>query len=327
MSFQLRPARNAKDVSTADGSTAPAEDAPSSAPGARPSEAAIGRLRPSLASILADEGVATKDQLEEALAEGLKTGERLGEVVLRRGWINEAGLAQLIARRWDLTFVARSMITVDEHAQALLSHADAERLGACPVALNDGVPLVAIADPSEERFAGVRELLGTQCTFVVTTPSALAQLIAECPAESATATVVEEPAPFAAPVVAAQPHVETEVQEADELDASEPEPAPFAVAEPEPEQLAEPEHLAEPEDDSSPALEELDRLLARLVAERVRASDQLAGYRRRLEELNDEKARVESDLQALETKLGQEDQLLDSMQAKLSGLGRSLPEH
>jgi hypothetical protein len=182
MSFTLRPARQSSGVSDAEAAAWPAaEPAATPTPETNASDAAVGRLRPSLASLLADEGVATMDQLEEALAEGMKSGERLGEVVLRRGWINEAGLAQLIARRWDLTFVARSMITVDEHAQALLSRADAERLGASPVAFNDGVPQVAVADPSEERFSDVRAALGTQCTFVVTTPSALAQLIADAP--------------------------------------------------------------------------------------------------------------------------------------------------
>jgi bacteriophage N4 adsorption protein B len=247
------------------------------------------------------------DQLEEALAEGMKSGERLGEVVLRRGWINEAALAQLIARRWDLSFVARSMLAVDDHAQALLPRGDAERLGACPVAFNDGVPLVAIADPSDERFSAVRDALGSQCTFVVTTPSALTQLIAESPAGSAATDVVQEPVAAGPPVVVAPPEVQP----------AEVETPVAAVPEPEP----------EPENDAAPALEELDRLLARLVADRVQASNQIAGYRRQLDELDEQKARVEADLRALESKLGQEDQVLDSMRSKLGDLGRTLPEH
>jgi chromosome segregation ATPase len=85
--------------------------------------------------------------------------------------------------------------------------------------------------------------------------------------------------------------------------------------------------VAEPVDNASPALEELDRLLQRLVADRVRASDQLADYRRQLDELNAEKARVEADLQALEGRLGEEDELLDAMRSRLSGLTESRPEH
>jgi hypothetical protein len=331
MSFTLRPARQSSNVSdTEDAASPPAEPASTPTPDTSLSEAAVGRLRPSLASLLADEGVATMDQLEEALAEGMKSGERLGEVVLRRGWINEAGLAQLIARRWDLTFAARSTLTVDEHAQALLSRAEAERLGACPVAFNDGVPLVAIADPSEERFSEVRAALGTQCTFIVTTPSALSQLIAESPAETAATTVVETALPAEAPDLVAP--AELEPPEAEAPFAVEPalEPADYALAAPEPAYVpvAEPAEPSSPAlDDASPALEELDRLLERLAADRARASDELADYRRQLDELNEEKARVEADLRALETKLGEEDNLLDTMRTRLTGLTRSLPEH
>ena len=159
----------------------PAEAAPSGVDEVPANKQPVGRLRPSLASLLADEGVASKEQLEHAAAEGLESGERLGEVVLRRGWITEAGLANLIARQWDLTFVARSLISVDGDAQERLSREAAHQLGVCPVTSDDGAPLVAIADPSEERFAAAREALGDQSSFVVTTPSALAQLIDDLP--------------------------------------------------------------------------------------------------------------------------------------------------
>ncbi len=330
MSFTLRPAKQSGNASDAQGAAwPPAEPAPTPTPDTSASEAAVGRLRPSLASLLADEGVATMDQLEEALAEGMKSGERLGEVVLRRGWINEAGLAQLIARRWDLTFAARSTLTVDEHAQALLSRADVERLGACPVAFNDGVPLLALADPTEERFSEVRAALGTQCTFVVTTPSALSQLIADTPAETGSAPVIEPSLSEEHPVVAAPAEPETLEAEAPFAAESALEPADYALAAPKPTYVpvaGSTEPSAPAHDDASPALEELDRLLERLVADRARAGDQLADYRRKLDELNEKKARVEADLQALETKLGEEDQVLDSMRSRLSGLTRSLPE-
>src|SRR4029077_20875178 len=147
-------------------------------------ESTIGRLRPSLASLMVEEGVATSEQLEQALAEGQQNGERLGEVVLRHGWISEAGLAGLVARQWDLSFVALSAITVDDSARALLSREVCERLSACPVSFDDGVPVLALADPNEDRFAAVREALGTHCSFFVTTGSALAGLIDQQPSAS-----------------------------------------------------------------------------------------------------------------------------------------------
>jgi hypothetical protein len=44
--------------------------------------------RQPLATLLAEAGVASTEQLRLAVAEGMGRGERLGEVVLRRGWID-----------------------------------------------------------------------------------------------------------------------------------------------------------------------------------------------------------------------------------------------
>jgi MshEN domain len=295
----------------------------------RATDSPMRRPRPSLASLMAEEGIASKEQLEEALAEGQQTGERLGEVVLRRGWTTEAALANLIARQWDLTFVARSLIVVDENAQARLSREDAKELGACPVSTNDGTELVAVADPSEERFGAAREALNGHCTFVVTTPSALAQLIDELPESGVDAPHVSayESPNLTLPPTPAVADEETEVQRR-------PDDAPFAsVATPGAPEV-EPDHTPfaaqvdtidtvdtiETDDDLSPVLDQLDRLLTRLVSERVRTSDELAGHRRRLDELAEEQRLVEESVRSLEDKLGQDGQLLESMRARLADL-------
>jgi len=56
-------------------------------------------IRPPLGRLLAEAGVASEYELQLALAEGMGTGERLGEVLLRRGWIDECGLARLLAQQ------------------------------------------------------------------------------------------------------------------------------------------------------------------------------------------------------------------------------------
>jgi hypothetical protein len=278
---------------------------------AQAGESPIGRLRPSLASLMVEEGVATSEQLEQAVVEGQQSGERLGEVVLRHGWINEAGLAGLVARQWDLTFVALSMISVDDNARTLLSREVCDRLGACPVAFDDGVPLLAIADPNEDRFAAVREALGTHCSFFVTTGSALAGLIDQQPsgpADAAAVHVVE------APAVAEQ---------ADEAPVAEAQPA-----------LSLAPTVAEPDDDSAPVVDQLDRLLERLLDERERSREELAGYerqlvgyQRQLSDLEDQQARVRESIRALEAKLGDEEQRLESMRARLTEYAQSFSQH
>jgi hypothetical protein len=309
----LRRSQNGDDMqTTADDHTWPhADETPSqdeSDPGATH---VIGRLRPSLASLMAEAGAASHEQLQQALAEGQQTGERLGEVVLRYGWINEADLANLIARQWDLSFVALSMIRVDEQARSLLSRDEAAHLGACPVGFDENRPLVAIADPSEVRFAAVRERLGATCAFLVTTQSALARLIeqtgaaAVAPEAAATAQDVVEPDPL--------PDVEDRLDSSFDLE-------PFSAPEHEPSAAAV---VDEHQHDSSPAVDQLDRLIEQLLAERVHARDKLSAHRQRLAELNEEQARVQENVGTLEAKLGQEDRVLERMRAKLADLNGS----
>jgi MshEN domain len=274
---------------------------------ARAVESPIGRLRPSLASLMVEEGVATSEQLEQALAEGQQNGERLGEVVLRHGWINEAGLAGLIARQWDLSFVALSAISLDDTARTLLSRDVCERVGACPVSYDDGVPVLAVADPNEDRFAAVREALGVPCSFFVTTGSALAGLIDQQPS---VASEVDAVRVVETPVVAE--HMDKAPLPALSL-------APVA---------------ADAEHHSAPAVDELDRLLERLLDERERAREelggyqrQLAGYQRQLAELEDQQTRVRESIRSLEAKLGDEEKRLESMRAKLTEYAQSFSQH
>jgi Type II secretion system (T2SS), protein E, N-terminal domain len=132
-----------------------------------------GPARQPLATLLAEAGVASEEQLRLAVAEGMGRGERLGELVLRRGWIDQPGLARLLARQWELAYVDDEVAVPDPSAGALLSAQESERLAVCVIGFVDGVPLVAVAEPAEERFARVRSTLGRECVFAVVTKSTL----------------------------------------------------------------------------------------------------------------------------------------------------------
>ena len=311
--------------------------------------APFARLRPPLASLLADDGVASREQLDEALAEAEESGDRIGDVVVRRGWMNEAQLADVLARQWRLPFAALSTIKADPEASGLLSREEALRHGACPVGFMAGVPLVAVADPGEERFAAVRETLGTECSFLVTTPSALTQLVWELP-EGTPAPMLTGAPQWGTELVPVEPDtVETRVEVEVEPPAPETElvlaPEPEAVAEPETEQATwpepteatrEPGHapLAENltpappltivEDDSTPVLEELERLLDRLLAERTQSQQQLAAYQAELEALRRDEARIAESMRELEDKAARDDHVLEAMRGRLAGMSDSL---
>jgi hypothetical protein len=57
--------------------------------------AAVGRL--SLGALLVQEGVASEKEIQDAFRAYIRTGEPLAEAVVRRGWISESELAELLA--------------------------------------------------------------------------------------------------------------------------------------------------------------------------------------------------------------------------------------
>jgi hypothetical protein len=132
--------------------------------------------RPSLSALLTESGILTEDQVREALDEGTRTGEKLGEVVVRRGWASEEQLAQLLAEQWGLTAVDPGALSLDPLAVARLEAGRASELGGFPVWFDQRGVVVAVAEPSEERFTSFRELLG-EVSFVVVSRSTLEELL------------------------------------------------------------------------------------------------------------------------------------------------------
>jgi Type II secretion system (T2SS), protein E, N-terminal domain len=143
--------------------------------------------RPSLAGLLVGAGFTSYEQITEALEEGLGTGERLGEVIVRRGWATEDNLAALLAEQWSLPYVDAAHIRVQANAVEELSPDRARELEALPIRRDNGRLVVALGEPSDERFAKVRDLLGDPA-FVVVARSVLDRLLDD-PAASFAAAV------------------------------------------------------------------------------------------------------------------------------------------
>ncbi len=118
-------------------------------------EATVERVP--LGRLLVDAGFLTRAQLDECLFEGSKTGERIGEVVVRRNLATEDDIARLLAEQWGLDYVERSAIWFDGNALAKLSKEDAQRWEALPTRVEGGRVVVAVAEPTEQRIAAVRE--------------------------------------------------------------------------------------------------------------------------------------------------------------------------
>lgn len=135
-------------------------------------------LRPPLARLLREDGLVTYEQVDRALTEGERTGERLGEILLRRGLLDERQLAVLLARQWQLPFIDEGQARVDDTTPPVLSAEDARRIRAVPVRCQDGLVRVVVVEPTEERLAEVRSHWSQEVTFGVVARTSFECLLA-----------------------------------------------------------------------------------------------------------------------------------------------------
>ncbi len=138
-----------------------------------PADPPAGTERVPLGQLLVAEGFISDTQLHQALHVGSQTGERLGEVVVRQGLASEEDIARLLAEQWDLSYVDRASIWFDADALARLSREDAQRIEAMPTRVQDGRVVVAVAEPTEQRLAALREVIGEDTVVVVVPKTAL----------------------------------------------------------------------------------------------------------------------------------------------------------
>ena len=178
-----------------------------------------------LGTLIFRAGLLPAETIESALEEGVKTGKRLGEILTERGLISEVDLARLLAGQKGLDFVTLREQIVDPSAAGLFTEEQAKLFRALPYGFEDGLPVVAIADPTDEvLLRNIREGLGREdIKFVVSTRGELAEISGDV---------------YSKPLQIAPPAPEPAAEQALERAAG-PEPAA------EPEQIAEPEPVAE----------------------------------------------------------------------------------
>jgi hypothetical protein len=122
-------------------------------------EVAARIRRMPLGALLVRAGVASEADVRDALDEGDRTGEKLGQVAFRRGWVSERKLKKMLAGEWGLTAPRPVNLEVDPAALTRLDAALAAEL-------------------SGDRFDSLRAHLG-DVSFVVVPPATFAELLDE----------------------------------------------------------------------------------------------------------------------------------------------------
>jgi type IV pilus assembly protein PilB len=101
-----------------------------------------------LGEVLVAEGKITREQLDEALAQGADGRRQLGEVLLSMGYASKADLARALAKRLRLEYVEITERDVDRRAASLVDRRVLRKHGAVPLRVEDGKLVVAMSDPT-----------------------------------------------------------------------------------------------------------------------------------------------------------------------------------
>jgi hypothetical protein len=122
-----------------------------------------------LGALLAEAGLLESAELDFALAHAREHGKRLGEVLVEQGLVTPAEVVRLVAAQRGLPFVDVRGLVVDPAAAKLLPAPLARDNRALPVGFVRGLPVVAVADPTDDdAMQGTRSVL--HCVRFVASP-------------------------------------------------------------------------------------------------------------------------------------------------------------
>ncbi|MFO0872640.1 MAG: ATPase, T2SS/T4P/T4SS family [Phycisphaerales bacterium] len=121
-----------------------------------------------LASMLRARGLLSEEQIERALAEQRRTGERLDQAIVRLGLARSEQVLAAIGEQFDLPVVDLANMPVDEAALRALPPKVVFRQRCVPVARRNGTLVVATSDPfALSAFDELRLLTGLSIELVL----------------------------------------------------------------------------------------------------------------------------------------------------------------
>jgi type II secretory ATPase GspE/PulE/Tfp pilus assembly ATPase PilB-like protein len=139
------------------------------------------RQRPRLGESLLQSGSISTAQLEEALAEQVQSGERLGRCLVRLGHISEDTLLGSLARQLNLARLDLQRLRVPPEAARLLPLDFVRRHRVLAIETQNGSLRLATSDPGNRRLIDdVRLLSGLEVEEAIASEREITEKIAEC---------------------------------------------------------------------------------------------------------------------------------------------------
>ncbi|GLT15068.1 GspE/PulE family protein [Vibrio algivorus] len=117
------------------------------------------KLRKRLGDLLVEENVISQAQLDTALGSQKSTGRKLGDTLIRLGFLTEQKMLVFLSQQLALPLIDLSRANIDVQAVQLLPEVHARRLRALVIGHNGNALRVAMSDPAD---LAVQESLLTQ---------------------------------------------------------------------------------------------------------------------------------------------------------------------
>lgn len=121
-----------------------------------------------IGSILVERGLIDSIQLDEAIDEQKRTGERLDRVMVRMGFVDDDQVLDAIGHHFEMPIVDLERVEVGEEILSLLPSKLVFKQRCVPIAQGDGVLRIATSDPFElSAFDELRLLTGLAIELVL----------------------------------------------------------------------------------------------------------------------------------------------------------------
>jgi len=131
-----------------------------------------------LKDLLLEEGLVTVDQIEQARREGKLLGRRLGESLIKLGYVHDDAIASMLSRRLSLLAVDPRRFDLAKIAKFLPAET-ARRYGVIPLSQSGGTLTVAAVDPTDLSMVDDLRFITDfpNIEVVVATEGAIAELV------------------------------------------------------------------------------------------------------------------------------------------------------
>jgi hypothetical protein len=103
-----------------------------------------------LGALVVEAGLVTPADLDWALEEAADRRRRLGEVLLEEEYVSHDDLVRLLGEQRGMPYLDLSALDPDPEALRLLPAATARLFRTLPIGFARGLPVVAVADPTDE---------------------------------------------------------------------------------------------------------------------------------------------------------------------------------